>query len=78
MGGETKNTNEKPFSNTLESLKLLDEIVIPYIEKERVNLQLPDNQPTLFIADEFSGEMTEPVIKKIHENSINLLKSHQI
>ena len=66
--------NEKHFSNTLESLKLLDEIVIPYIEKERANLQLPDDQPALLIIDVFSGQMTDPVIEKIRENSIKLLK----
>ena len=27
--------NMKHFSNTQESMKLLDEIVVPYIEKER-------------------------------------------
>ena len=36
-------TDEKHFSNTLESLKLLDEIVIPYIEEDRINLPLPDD-----------------------------------
>ena len=68
-------TNEKHFSNTLESLKLLDEIVIPYIEKERANLQLPDNQAAVLIIDVFSGQMTDPVIEKIRENSIKLVKA---
>ena len=54
---------------------ILDEIVIPYIEKERTNLQLWDDQPALLIIDVFSGQMTEPVIKKIRESSINLVNS---
>ena len=58
----------------LESLKLLDEIVIPYIEKERANLQLPDDKPALLIIYVFSGQMTDPVIEKIRENSIKLVK----
>ena len=33
--------NDKHFSNTQESLKLLNEIIIPYIQKEREMLQLP-------------------------------------
>ena len=66
--------NEKHFSNTLESLKLLDEIVILYIEKERANRQLPDNQAAVLIIDVFSGQMTDPVIEKIRENSIKLVK----
>lgn len=47
---------------------------IRYIEKQRANLQLPDDQPALLILDMFSIQMTEPVIKKIHENSIKLVK----
>ena len=62
-------TNEKHSSKTLESLKLLDEMVIPYIEKERENLQLTDAQPALLNIDVFSGQMTKPVIKKIRKNS---------
>ena len=58
----------------LESLKSLDEIVIPYIEKERANLQLPDDKPVLLITYVFSGQMTDPVIEKIRENSIKLVK----
>ena len=66
--------NEKHFSNTQESLKLLDEIIIPYIQKEREMLQLPHDQPALLIIDVFSGQMTDPVIEKIRENSIKLVK----
>ena len=66
--------NWKHFSNTLESLKLLDEIVIPYIEKGRTYLQPSDDQPAFFIIDVLFGQMTEPAIKKIRENSIKLDK----
>ena len=66
--------NEKHFSNMLESLKLLDEIVIQYIEKEQANLQLPGNRPALLIIDVFSRPMIAPVIKKIRRNSIKLVK----
>ena len=70
--------NEKPFSNTQVSLKLLDEIIIPYIQREREMLQLPHDQTALLIIDVFSGQMTDPVIEKIRENSIKLVKYHQI
>ena len=66
--------NEKHFSNMLESLKLLDEIVTPYIEKECANLQLRNDQPALLMIDVFSRQMTGPVIEKIRENSIELVK----
>lgn len=53
-------------------MKLLDEIVIPYIEKGRTYLQPSDDQPAFFIIDPLFGQMTEPVIKKIRGNSIKL------
>ena len=36
--------NEKHFSNTNESLKLIGNIITPYVEKERGKLDLSDNQ----------------------------------
>ena len=66
--------NLKHFSNTQESLKLLDEIIIPYVEKEREALNLGKNQPALLIIDVFSGQVTKPVIYKMTENNIKLVK----
>ena len=37
-------------------------------------LQLPHDQPALLIIDVFSGQMIDPVIEKIRENSIKLVK----
>ena len=66
--------NEKHFSNTQESLKLIDEIIVPYVEKEREKLELPKDQPALLIIDVFSGQMTQPVLTKLKENHIKLTK----
>ena len=66
--------NSKHFSNTQESLKLLDEIIIPYVEKEREALNLDKNQPALLIIDVFSGQVTKPVIDKLTENNIKFVK----
>ena len=44
----TLSVNEKHYSNEQESLKLLDEVIIPYVTSEREKLQLPI-QPALFI-----------------------------
>ena len=66
--------NVSHFNNTQESLKLLDEIIIPYIEKEREELNLDMNQPALLIIDVFSGQTTKPVIDKMAENNIKLVK----
>ena len=57
--------NEKHFSNTSESLKLLDEIIIPYFTAERERQQLEINHPALLLMDVFRGQMTEPVLNKL-------------
>ena len=62
--------NPKHFSNTEESLKLLDEIVIPYVESERKRLDLEQTQFALIILDVFRGQMTQQVIDKLRENYI--------
>ena len=43
----------KHCSNTAESIKLIKEIIIPYIEEERISLKLPKNQLALLIMDVF-------------------------
>ena len=45
--------NEKHFNNTNESLKLIEGIITPYVEKERDKLGLSDNQPALVIFNVF-------------------------
>lgn len=48
--------NEKHFSNTQESLKLLDEIIVPYMKKKRDLLQVRHDYSALFIIDIFRGK----------------------
>ena len=43
--GFSLSANPKHCSNTAESIKLIKEIIIPYIEKERISLKLPKTQP---------------------------------
>ena len=64
--------NEKHFSNTHESLKLIDKIITPYVEQQREMLGLGDEQQALLIIDVFAGQMTEAVIQKLKENNIKL------
>ena len=64
------NANEKHFSNTTESLKRLDETIISYITSERKRKELHVNHPTLLLMDVFRGQMTDPVLLKLRENSI--------
>ena len=64
--------NEKHFSNTLESLKLTDEIINSYVEKEHEMLGLGDEQQALLMIDVFSWQMTYRVTEKLKENNIKL------
>ena len=66
--------NPKHFSNTAKSLKLLDEIIIPYDKSERERLKLEPSQLALLILDIFSGQMTTPVMDKLAENHIKSKK----
>ena len=60
--------NMKHFSNTQESMKLLDEIILPFVEKERDMLNLGEKQPAFLIIDVFSGQMAKSVIDKMAES----------
>ena len=64
--------NPKHYSNEEESIKVLNEIIIPYIIKERKSLALSENHPALLLMDVFKGQMTEKVLKVLSENNIVL------
>jgi len=66
--------NEKHFSNTEESLKLIEEIINPYVQKERKRLERNPSQMALLIIDVFRGQMTEPVLNVLKESNICLVK----
>ena len=66
--------NPKNFSNTTESLKLLDKIIIPYVKNERERLKLEISQPALMILEVFSGQITTTVADKLAENHIKYVK----
>ena len=51
--GFSLSPNPKHYSNTAESIKLIKEIIIPYIEKERMSVKLPTTQPAFLIMDVF-------------------------
>ena len=57
--------NPKHFSNTEESVKLLNEIAIPYVAATRKNSGLEGNQYALIILDVFRGKTTQEVIGRL-------------
>ena len=58
-------------------LKLIDEIITLYVEKEQKMLDLGQKQHSLLIINIFSGQMTDPVIEKLKENIMKLARVHQ-
>ena len=59
--------NPKHFINTEESLKLIDEIIIPYTKLEIKKLDAP-NQHALIVMNVFTRQMTEPCLEKLRDN----------
>ena len=47
------NVNEKHYSNKREALNMLENVIIPYVEKQRVSLNLDFDHPALLIMDVF-------------------------
>ena len=61
--------NPKHFSNKEESIKVIEEIVLPHVDKQRGKLDNP-NQAALLILDVFRGKMTQEVTNLLRENNI--------
>lgn len=60
--------NENHWANEDTSVDLLKKILIPYVQKTREKLSLPNDQPWLLIADVFKGQWTEAVTKGVSES----------
>ena len=65
--------NPKHFSNKAESLKVIKEIILPYVKQQRQELEKPD-QPAILIMDVFRSQMTEDVVLILRINNIWLVK----
>lgn len=66
--------NPKHWSNEEETLKLIDEVINPYVRKE---LGLPPTQKSLMIWDVFKGQMTDAVKIKLESCPLNWSLSQQ-
>ena len=58
------------FSNTNKSLKILQEIIIPYPKKQRNIENLAFDHPALLILDVFKSQITEPVLNELKDHHI--------
>ena len=61
--------NPKHYSNTLESLKSIDEVIIPYVNAQREILS-NSNQAALIIFDVFRSLITDEVTSHLSQNII--------
>ena len=68
--------NPKHFSNTEESIKVIEEIVLPHADKQRGKLDNP-NQAALHLSDVFRGQMTQEVTTLLHEQYLFCNRSKQ-
>ena len=59
--GFSLSCNPKHFSNAMESIKLINEIIIPYVHSQRKELGKP-KQAALVIMDGFRGQITDDVV----------------
>ena len=62
--------NPKHFSNAMESIKLINEIIIPYVQSQRKELGKP-KQAVLVIIDKFRDQITNDVISILRINIIH-------
>lgn len=69
--------NSKHYSNESESIKILEDIIFPYVNSEKKTkkqtIQLPSTQPALLIMDVSKGQMTNVVLNTLQENGIFLI-----
>ena len=61
--------NPKHYSNTLESLKFIDEVIIPYVNAQREIIS-NSNQAALIIFDVFRSLITDEVTSHLSQNII--------
>ena len=72
----TLSANGIHSSNEQECLKLLDDVIIPYVKKEKEKLELPKQTALiiLIIMNVFKGKMTTSVLQNVASNNIQLVK----
>ena len=62
--------NPKHFSNAMEYIKLINEIIIAYVQGQRKELGKP-KEATLVIMDVFQGQITDDVMPLLRDNNIH-------
>ena len=65
--------NPKHYSNELETLDLLENIIQPYVALKRKELNLPPTQKASLIWDVFKGHNTNKVLSKLASLNIEVV-----
>ena len=65
--------NQEHWSNEATTIKLIDEIVHPYLVKKRKELKLVPTHKALMIWDMFKGQMTDTVKRRMESLCIELI-----
>ena len=65
--------NKTHYSNKKEVCKLIEEILVPYIEKVRQEENLPVSQKALVIMDVFTGQITSVVLDCFKDSKIEVV-----
>ena len=61
------------WSNTEKSMELFEDIIFPYLDKVKVNLNYPKEQLSLIIMDTFKGQDNEAVLQLCRKNSCRVI-----
>ena len=72
--GFSLSVNPTHYSNTEESIKIIKEIIVPYVKKERENRNVPLNFPAVLIMDVFRGQMTDSVLGLLESENILVVR----
>ena len=70
--GFSISANPKHYSNTEESLKYFNEVILPYVRKVRTEESLPENQMALVVMDVFTGQKTHEVLDRYAEENVSI------
>ena len=63
--------NPHHWSNEVETVKLIDDIINPYVVQKRSELGLPSTQKALMVWDVFKGQVTNTVKSRL--DALNIL-----
>ena len=70
--GFSPSCNPKHFSNAEESVKIIKEVLLPYIEDQRKKLRKP-NQTALLTMGVFRGQITDGVTSLLTEHNVHVV-----